>query len=91
MSLDYAFHVNKMILKLPPSWHDYMTKLIHECDDTPLDILIHHLRVEGLSIKKEKKTKTFEKDYVIEAKPKGQFTPNKREFKKSAKGKKKAF
>lgn len=57
----------------------------------PLNILMHHLRVEELTRNKEKKIEPFEKAHVLEVKPNSRFTPNKREFKKSAIDKKKPF
>lgn len=55
----------------------------------PLNILMHHLCVKELARNKKKKPKPSEKVHVVEEKPKGHFTPNKREFKKPAKSKKK--
>lgn len=54
-----------------------------------VNILMHHLQVEEIARNKDKKFKPSKKGHVVEAKPKGHFTSNKREFKKFAKGNKK--
>lgn len=76
-----------MISKISPSCNDYKMELMHQCEDMPPDILMHHLKVKELSRNKEKKIEQSGKEIVKEAKPKGRFTPNKREFKSSIKGK----
>lgn len=58
MNLDPVFHVNMLISKLPPSWQDYKTKLMHKRDDMKLDTLMHHLWVKKLVKNKNKKSWT---------------------------------
>lgn len=59
MSLDPILHVNMMIFKLPPFWHDYKTKLMY------------HLRVKELAINEAKKPEPFENAHVVETESKG--------------------
>ncbi|XP_019265620.1 PREDICTED: uncharacterized protein LOC109242899 [Nicotiana attenuata] len=43
--IDENFHISAIIAKLPPSWKDCRTRLMHE-NVLSLDMLMHHLRVE---------------------------------------------
>ncbi|KAK3037343.1 hypothetical protein RJ639_032105 [Escallonia herrerae] len=43
--IDENFHVSAIISKLPPSWKEYRVRLMH-ADFLPLNMLMHHLKVE---------------------------------------------
>ncbi|KAK2971709.1 hypothetical protein RJ640_004003 [Escallonia rubra] len=43
--IDENFHVSAIISKLPPSWKEYRVRLMH-AEFLPLNMLMHHLKVE---------------------------------------------
>ncbi|KAL5834417.1 hypothetical protein ACOSQ4_013914 [Xanthoceras sorbifolium] len=94
MTIDENFHVNAIISKLPPSWKDYKTKLMHKKEDMCLDILVHHLRVEEEYSNRDKKDDNAGKAHVIEelktSNPSRKvFASKEKNFKKKSKSEKK--
>lgn len=56
-----------------------------------LDTPMHHLRVEELTRNKGNKHESTEKAHVVENKLKSRFSPKKKDFKKTDKGRKKPY
>ncbi|KAF3664438.1 Histone acetyltransferase HAC4 [Capsicum annuum] len=46
ISLDENFHVGAIVSKLPPSWKEYRSKLLHKKEDLTLEKLLQHLQIE---------------------------------------------
>ncbi|KAG5631850.1 hypothetical protein H5410_003567 [Solanum commersonii] len=46
IDLDENFHVGAIVSKLPPSWKEYKSKLLHKKEDLTLEQLLHHLQIE---------------------------------------------
>ncbi|PHU17324.1 putative histone acetyltransferase HAC-like 1 [Capsicum chinense] len=46
ISLDENFHVGAIVSKLPPSWKEYRSKLLHNKEDLTLEKLLQHLQIE---------------------------------------------
>ncbi|KAH0712403.1 hypothetical protein KY289_008362 [Solanum tuberosum] len=44
--LDENFHVGAIVSKLPPSWKEYISKLLHKKEDLTLEQLLQHLQIE---------------------------------------------
>ncbi|KAK3002334.1 hypothetical protein RJ639_020781 [Escallonia herrerae] len=55
ISLPESFQVGAIIAKLPPSWKDYLKKLLHKSEDFTLEQFQKHLRIEEESRKRENK------------------------------------
>ncbi|KAH0730994.1 hypothetical protein KY289_002182 [Solanum tuberosum] len=46
IALDENFHVGAIVSKLPPSWKEYRSKLLHRKEDLTLEQLLQHLQIE---------------------------------------------
>ncbi|XP_047263819.1 uncharacterized protein LOC124896308 [Capsicum annuum] len=46
IALDENFHVGAIVSKLPPSWKEYRSKLLHKKEDLTLEQLLQHLQIE---------------------------------------------
>ena len=46
IALDENFHVGAIVSKLPPSWKEYRSKLLHKKKDLTLEQLLQHLQIE---------------------------------------------
>ncbi|XP_049373006.1 uncharacterized protein LOC125837987 [Solanum verrucosum] len=46
IALDENFHVGAIVSKLPLSWKEYRSKLIHKKEDFSLEQLLQHLQIE---------------------------------------------
>ncbi|KAH0715100.1 hypothetical protein KY284_008005 [Solanum tuberosum] len=46
IALDENFHVGAIVSKLPPSWKEYIRKLLHKKEDLTLEQLLQHLQIE---------------------------------------------
>ena len=46
IALDENFHVGAIVLKLPSSWKEYTSKLLHKKEDLTLEQLLQHLQIE---------------------------------------------
>ena len=46
IALDENFHVGVIVSKLPPSWKEYKSKLLHKKEDLTLEQLLQHLQIE---------------------------------------------
>lgn len=66
--LPKSFQVSAIIAKLPPSWKDYTKKMVHKTEDSTLEQLQKHLRIEEESrLRENKNVQSDSKVHHLEA------------------------